>query len=244
MSDEFCKDGEKLFDSFKTMSTNDKTNQDIMYAKTLYENAKFYYGTNELSGALVSFSCCAVLLNSIMGHLGLNETIAPPSATPSTPSTAPVQDTTSIKEGANRLLNCCLNAVQELQGRVKKNSGSNSKDEEKKDWEKICTNLNPLVFKEGGGDCLFFSDVAGMIKEKDILKSSLIYPLTYPNLYPKTAKGILLYGPPGTGKTFIVKAAVNELQKTDPNIAVLFFAPSPGDLKGKYVGETEKKIEA
>ena len=251
MSDEFCKDGEKLFDSFQNMSTNDKIKQDIMYAKTLYENAKFYYGTNELSGALVSFSCCAVLLNSIMGHLGLNDTIVPPSSppsaspsTPSTPSSAvAVQDTTSIKEGANRLLNCCLNAVQELQGRVKKNSGSNSKDEEKKDWEKICTNLNPLVFKEGGGDCLFFSDVAGMIKEKDILKSSLIYPLTYPNLYPKTAKGILLYGPPGTGKTFIVKAAVNELQKTDPNIAVLFFAPSPGDLKGKYVGETEKKIE-
>jgi AAA+ superfamily predicted ATPase len=47
----------------------------------------------------------------------------------------------------------------------------------------------------------------------------------------------------GTGKTYIVKAAVNELQKTDPNVGVLFFAPSPGDLKGKYVGETEKKIE-
>ena len=37
----------------------------------------------------------------------------------------------------------------------------------------------------------------------------------YPNLFPKTSKGILLFGPPGTGKTLLVKAAVNELQKKE-----------------------------
>jgi SpoVK/Ycf46/Vps4 family AAA+-type ATPase len=67
--------------------------------------------------------------------------------------------------------------------------------------------------------------------------------LLYPNLYPKVSKGILIYGPPGTGKTLIVKAAVNQLQARSSDVGVLYFTPSPGDLKGKYVGETEKKIE-
>ena len=51
-----------------------------------------------------------------------------------------------------------------------------------------------------------------------------------------------MYGPPGTGKTLLVKAAVNELQIEDPNVSVLFFAPTGAELKGKYVGETEKRI--
>ena len=41
----------------------------------------------------------------------------------------------------------------------------------------------------------------------------------------------------------MIKASVNELKSKDPNVGLLFFTPSPGDLKGKYVGETEKKIE-
>ena len=81
-----------------------------------------------------------------------------------------------------------------------------------------------------------------MKNEKQRIKDSLVKPLIYPNLYPKVGKGFLLYGPPGTGKTLIAKAAVNQLQKEDPNTSVLFFAPTGADLKGKYVGETEKKI--
>ena len=109
--------------------------------------------------------------------------------------------------------------------------------------DKICVKYKPLVFNEGSSDCIFFDDVAGLEKEKKIVEYSLIYPLIYPNLYPKASKGILIYGPPGTGKTYLVKAAVNKLQDMDPSVGVLFFAPSPGDLKGKFVGETEKRIE-
>jgi vacuolar protein-sorting-associated protein 4 len=230
MSENICENS-KVFDSLKTIVSQD-SKTDLEEANILYNNAKFYYTTGELNGALVSYSCSAVLLNSLVRKLKQQD----------------LSNENNLKAAndATKILNCCLSAVQELQGKVKKmSSGSkgSGKDEEKKDWEKICTNLQPLVFKDGSSDCLFFDDVAGLKKEKELLKSSLIYPLSYPNLYPKTAKGILIYGPPGTGKTYIVKAAVNELQKTDPNIAVLFFAPSPGDLKGKYVGETEKKIE-
>lgn len=38
---------------------------DINEASILYNNAKFYYANNEFNGALVSYSCAAVLLNSI-----------------------------------------------------------------------------------------------------------------------------------------------------------------------------------
>lgn len=210
--------------STNTSVQNKNFKDDISEAAILYNNAKFYYTNNEFSGALVSYSCAAVLLNSIVRQLP--------------------QQNVEQKRKASELLNCCLSAVEVLQNKVKSSSSSgSSKDDEKKDWEKICTNLQPLVFSKGSSDCLFFSSVAGLRKEKELFRSSLIFPLSYPNLYPKASKGILIYGPPGTGKTYIVKAAVNELQKTDPKVGVLFFAPSPGDLKGKYVGETEKKIE-
>lgn len=195
---------------------------DVIDAKTLFDNAKFYYLAGQLSGALVSFSCASVLLNSIVRAIGTESDLLP---------------------RAENLLQCCLQAVNVLQPQVMSSSKPKKDDEENQDWAKICTKIKPLVFSKGSADCLFFSGVAGLNKEKKLFKTSLIFPLTYPNLYPKASKGILLYGPPGTGKTYIVKAAVNELQKSDPSVGVVFFSPSPADLKGKYVGETEKKIE-
>ena len=122
--------------------------------------------------------------------------------------------------------------------------GSGGSDEKGRDWESVCLQLEPIVFSESKGNCLFFKDVVGLESQKEQIRSSFIFPLLYPNLYPKVSKGLLLYGPPGTGKTFIVKSAVTELQLIAKNkIGVLYFAPSPGDLKGKYVGETEKNIE-
>ena len=215
-----------IFDNLLSLFTADEQQiNNINEAKLLHSNGKFYYATNEYVGALVSYSCSAVLLNSIIR------------AIPDNTST-----NKALFDNANELLNCCLRAVQTLQEKTKSSKPKDDADNSK-DWGKICTNLQPLIFSKGSSDCLFFSGVAGLRKEKELFRTSLIFPLMYPNLYPKSSKGILIYGPPGTGKTFIVKAAVNELQKTDKNVAVLFFAPSPGDLKGKYVGETEKKIE-
>jgi hypothetical protein len=74
------------------------------------------------------------------------------------------------------------------------------------------------------------------------MRKSFIDPLLYPNLYGKISKGLLLYGPPGVGKTFVVKAAINELQKAG-EITVLFYAPITGQLKGKFFGETERNIK-
>ena len=193
-------------------------------ANILYNNGKFYYSSGEMVGALVSYSCATVLLNSILR------------AIPNDPAN------TSVIVTINKLMNSLLQVIQNLQQSVGSSKSDDDKDETK-DWEKICTKIKPLVFKKGGADCIFYDDVAGLVKEKKLIDSSLVYPLVYPNLYPKTSKGILIYGPPGTGKTYLVKAAVNELQKKDDSVGVLFFSPSPGDLKGKYVGETEKRIE-
>lgn len=54
---------------------------------------------------------------------------------------------------------------------------------------------------------------------------------------PKEArKGLILTGPPGTGKTMIVKALANEEN-------CYFMAPTLGDLKGEYVGQSSGKIK-
>ena len=140
-----------------------------------------------------------------------------------------------------------LSRVEQLQIKLKEKkqklkSASNSNDEDDEEWMNACTKIHPTVFQEGSKNCIFFKDLAGLTKQKEQIKKALISPLIYSNLYPKVGKGFLLYGPPGTGKTLLVKAAVNELQIEDPNVSVLFFAPTGATLKGKYVGETEKRI--
>ncbi len=90
-----------------------------------------------------------------------------------------------------------------------------------------------------------FKHVVGLSEAKQNFKRSLIYPIIYPRLYPESVKGILLYGSPGVGKTFIMKAVVNELHDIgfDKGVRVLMFNPTGAELKGKYVGETEKRIK-
>ena len=93
-------------------------------------------------------------------------------------------------------------------------------------------------------NCLLYKDVVGLENEKRMIQDSFANPIMYPSLYPKTTKGVLFYGPPGVGKTFIMKATLNELQLVDPKLRVLFYAPTGAEMKGKFVGETEKNIKA
>ena len=223
-TNQICKDNPTLSEIINYCSTNKIIEESSLSDLcTLYNNGKFYYTSGESVGSLVSYSCATVLLNTILRKLPQNAAV--------------------IKPKISGVMNSLLQIIQNLQQQVGSKKNDNADEDGDKDWAKICTKIKPLVFKKGGSDCIFYNDVAGLNKEKKMLDSSLIYPLIYPNLYPKTAKGILIYGPPGTGKTYLIKASVNELQSKDPNVGVLFFTPSPGDLKGKYVGETEKRIE-
>lgn len=225
-----------------------KNNSTYLQAKQLYQNATYYVTVNELTGALVSYSCAAVLFNTLKGNVPESNNsiniVTPINSQPdSQPSTPRQVNSNQQTDHLSAILTCCLKAIENLQQKVGSNNKSNNNDEEEKPWDKICTKIEPLVFKKGGSDCIFFEDVAGLFIEKKLMDESLIKPLQFPNIYPAASRGLLIYGPPGTGKTYLVKAAVNELQKKDPNVGILFFAPSPGDFKGKYVGETEKKIE-
>src|SRR3989304_957563 len=91
-----------------------------------------------------------------------------------------------------------------------------------------------------------FDDVIGSWEEKRKIRESVIAPFLLPNFFGEAPKGILFYGPPGGGKTLLAEATITELSltlsKSLPLADVALIIPSPADLKGKYVGESEKKI--
>lgn len=113
----------------------------------------------------------------------------------------------------------------------------------------LCDKFKPLEFKKGNKNCDFwFSTLIGSEEYVSKLNRSIFIPLTFKNT--RSSKAFLLYGFPGTGKTALVKAAVNEYTRTLNNqdssttYKMFFFAPTAATFKGKYVGETEKNIEA
>ena len=141
---------------------------------------------------------------------------------------------------ATETIKALLGYVEKLQEDAQKLSTTSSKPDEKQDWQVECKDMCEM---KDSGMCIDFSDVIGMTREKGYLETSIIKPLVYPNLFTKSSKGVLLYGPPGTGKTYLVTALVKQLQKMYKDTArVLFFSLTGADLKGKYVGETEKRI--
>jgi len=84
-----------------------------------------------------------------------------------------------------------------------------------------------------------FDDVAGLMKVKEKLRDSIVYPLTNPELAKKygmeAGGGILLYGPPGCGKTLMGKASAGECQAK-------FISVKMSDIVDMYAGNTEKNL--
>lgn len=76
-------------------------------------------------------------------------------------------------------------------------------------------------------------DVRLNSKTKESIKASVDKFMDSPK---EARKGFILTGPPGTGKTMIVKALANEEK-------CYFMAPTLGDLKGEYVGQSSGKIK-
>jgi len=81
-----------------------------------------------------------------------------------------------------------------------------------------------------------FDDIAGQEEVKRDIEINYIFPFKLPLLFTSKSQGILMYGMPGTGKTLLAKAATAEI----PDVA--FYAPTPGEMRGKYEGETERFI--
>lgn len=103
-----------------------------------------------------------------------------------------------------------------------------------------CDELNPVYLDKQNPT--LFTDVIGNQTAIQSIEDTIINPHIMPHLYPIIARGILFYGPPGTGKTLLARATAYELDRRSDVLRVLFFAPTAEQLKGKYVGETEKKI--
>lgn len=212
----------------------------LIKAKKLYENGKCYYSYYDINAALFCFSNCACLFHSIKiiikkqektigGDFFFNE-----------------ETNTNLKElkefyiDFDKKNTYVLCKLKELQDKFKETNRITKPENNDVD---LCVNVKNIVFKKD--QCKFFEDIIGLENAIEKIESTFIMPVIYPSLYGKLSKGILLYGPPGTGKTLLVKAAINSLQRDyiQHNLSVLFFTPTPADLKGKYVGESEKKIK-
>ena len=181
---------------------------------TLLNNGLFYQSTGNAPGAAISYSMAETYLHIIKGKGGF---------------AGPV----------DLLEQQLLGYIEVLTERTKnlvRSGGSAGKKDEKEDWESVCSDLKAETSDKT------FADIIGMATAKQLVITSFIKPLLLPNLFPAMGKGVLLFGPPGTGKTYLAKGMISELSMTDPSVGVIFFAPTGADLKGKYVGETEKRI--
>jgi SpoVK/Ycf46/Vps4 family AAA+-type ATPase len=88
-----------------------------------------------------------------------------------------------------------------------------------------------------------WSEIGGLEKVIDILKESIVLPLTRPDLFGggskllRAPRGLLLHGPPGCGKTLLIKALAKE---TD----CCFISLQPSTFMDKWFGESQKLVEA
>ena len=142
------------------------------------------------------------------------------------------QSTGKLKEArmerARRLVRITEN-LDKKPVKVDKPSTEQEEDEDLKKWQ---TAQIPNIT---------FNDVAGLDDVKKAITIRMINPIKYPDKYKvynkKTGGGVLLYGPPGTGKTMIAKAIANE-------VGAKFYAVKGSDIVSKWVGDSEKNINA
>ena len=191
--------------------------------KEYHNKAEYYRKNGELEGALINYLLSTSNLYNSLQYYTQNK------------------DNATIITEINSILTINIQYIVPLQEKLKQVKKNRNCPEDDKNEPK-CTDVSTI--KRGS---IRFDDISGQVSAKEQIKQGILYPLLFPKLYPYLSKGILFYGPPGTGKTLLAKAFANELQalskEYNMNVKVLFYAPEGGQLKGKYVGETEKNIE-
>jgi SpoVK/Ycf46/Vps4 family AAA+-type ATPase len=200
-----------------------------------------YYQKNEVEGALINFLLALNTLEIVKEYTNLPATTGKSKALVfnkvENKCNLGAQGITDIQEAIDTLTRR-IAPLQEQLVRIKTSRAGKSDDEEGPE----CKNLKAHRFKTE--DMISFDNIIGQDVTKKQINFGLLEPILHPRLFPQMTKGILLYGPPGTGKTMFAKALINELAKRSNALAMWLYAPTGGELKGKYVGETEKKISA
>ncbi|BFZ62869.1 mitochondrial dynamin GTPase Msp1 [Saitoella coloradoensis] len=116
------------------------------------------------------------------------------------------------------------------------------KDMELDEWEEVIA--TEVIAPEDIN--VTFDDIGGLDDIVASLRESVIYPLTFPELFQTTSassalsaapKGVLLYGPPGCGKTMLGRALAKESGATFINVHI-------STLTNKWFGESNKLVKA
>lgn len=198
-----------------------------------YCKGKEYYTRNEVEGALINF-LLALNTFDILKKLHV----------PTTSLSKDLKDLTlkcPLTENIDSAIDTLTRYIAPLQDQLKRLKSTRATAEED---DNDCSTVSNYTRKVD--DMITFDDISGQETTKSQLKSCLLYPLLYTRLFPQLSKGILLYGAPGTGKTMFAKAFVTELEMTakeaGEDISIILYTPTGADLKGKYVGDTEKNI--
>eukprot|EP01029_Cantina_marsupialis_P004301 TRINITY_DN14345_c0_g1_i1.p1 TRINITY_DN14345_c0_g1~~TRINITY_DN14345_c0_g1_i1.p1 ORF type:complete len:541 (+),score=119.01 TRINITY_DN14345_c0_g1_i1:43-1665(+) len=95
--------------------------------------------------------------------------------------------------------------------------------------------------KKKGHKMIELSDIAGLQHVKTAFRETIgfyaLNPAIYQDKLGKPPNGFLLFGPPGTGKTLLGKALAS-------SINARFFSVSSSGLLSKWMGESEKLVQA
>ena len=109
------------------------------------------------------------------------------------------------------------------------------------DFEQAMAAVEPSAMREFVAETpeTGFDQVGGLDEAKAILRETVEWPLSHPELFAATntdpPTGILLYGPPGTGKTLLGRAVASESEAN-------FIHVAGPELLDRYVGESERAV--
>lgn len=235
-------------------------NAQLDLAKWYYEKAKkqaemkFCYSAEVIEGIMEDFSSALkVMLDwfQILDTLHQHDTEAEALFNPM------LMDTI---EFVNRIMKDCRDSrpsgFDEFVEKINKFQGAPMDKMKKKDNEPprmFATDANEqdralrqrILDKRVYNVCTFgtFEDYAGGKDFQRLFEKEILNPLLYPNLGSKSnlISGIFIYGPPGTGKSALASIVVGYL--TGMGQPPAYWEISAGDIKTRYVGDSEKAIK-